>query len=202
MIPALIGLAASVAPSLVGMFAGDEAEELAGKVADAAKAVTGADSEEAAAQALQADPELLAEFRRHLADVELERYREDTKRLRAVNRTMGAEYGSNDAYVRRWRPTFGYAVALSWVVLFLALAAGAVWAVVARPQDAGAIIAALGQMVSATGMLWSVALAVLGVSVWQRSKDKRAARGAGGPDGQDAPGGLGDLAESWKDALR
>lgn len=72
----------------------------------------------------------------------------------------------DDAYVRRWRPTFGYAVALSWLVTMLAVA----WVVVHEPAQAPAIIAALLD----TTPIWGGALAVLGLSVVKRSQDKRA----------------------------
>lgn len=72
-----------------------------------------------------------------------------------------------DAYVRRWRPTFGYAVALSWLVTMLAVA----WVVVRDPAQAPAVIAALLD----TAPIWGGALAVLGLSVVKRSQDKRGA---------------------------
>lgn len=70
-----------------------------------------------------------------------------------------------DAYVRRWRPTFGYAVALSWLVMMLAVA----WVVVHEPARAPEVIAALLD----TTPIWGGALAVLGLSVVKRSQDKR-----------------------------
>lgn len=85
--------------------------------------------------------------------------------LRQINRTFRAEVQADDAYVRRWRPTFGYAVAAAWLATMTACA----WAVVSTPAEAPAIIAALVN----TSPIWAVALGVLGVSVVKRSQDKR-----------------------------
>lgn len=63
--PITIGMAlANLAPSLIKIFTGsDKAADVAGKVIDVAKAVTGAPSGEAALATLQADPNKLLEFR-------------------------------------------------------------------------------------------------------------------------------------------
>ncbi len=38
----------------------------------------------------------------------------ETARLAEVNQTVRAEYGSQDPFVRRWQPLFGYMIALTW----------------------------------------------------------------------------------------
>lgn len=113
-------------------------------------------------------PGQIAEANRHterMADLEAS-VTETT--LRQVNRTFRAEVAAEDAYVRRWRPTFGYAVALAWLATMVACA----WAVVTTPQEAPAIIGALVN----TSPIWAVALGVLGVSVVKRSQDKQGPR--------------------------
>ena len=113
-------------------------------------------------------PAQIAEANRHTERmVELENTL-DAVALRQINRTFRAEVTADDAYVRRWRPTFGYAVALAWLATMGACA----WAVVTTPAQAPAIIAALVN----TSPIWAVALGVLGVSVVKRSQDKE--RGA------------------------
>ncbi|MDF2183473.1 3TM-type holin [Grimontia hollisae] len=84
-------------------------------------------------------------------------------------RVMQAELASNDAFVRRWRPTFGYAMCLAWVLLFF----GVAFALVFHPAQAAAVINA----VVALTPLFSVALAVLGISIHKRSQDKQVAKG-------------------------
>ncbi len=86
--------------------------------------------------------------------------------------------------MRRWRPTFGYAVTAAWAAQMAAIA----WAVVAHPTDAPAILAAAASL----SAMWGVALAVLGVAVHERSRDKALAAG------QPAPG-LASLAAALLD---
>lgn len=92
-----------------------------------------------------------------------------TARLGQVNRTIRAEAASNDAYVRRWRPTFGYLVAVAWALQ----AGGIAWVMATQPEQAGS----LAQAVTALTPMWSVALAILGINVRERSKDKQVAAG-------------------------
>lgn len=109
-------------------------------------------------------PEQIAESNRHLermAEIESE---EATAALAQVNATFRTEARSEDAYVRRWRPTFGYVVALTWTLQMGALA----WAVVADPIQAPPVFEAAANM----SMMWGIALGVLGVAVHQRSRDK------------------------------
>jgi hypothetical protein len=113
-------------------------------------------------------PEQVAEANRHLERMTELESQEAQAFLAQVNDTMRSEIKSDDWYVRRWRPTFGYAMAVAWVVTMLALA----WAVVANPQQAPAIIAALVN----TSPIWGIALGVLGISVVKRSQDKAAGR--------------------------
>jgi hypothetical protein len=114
-------------------------------------------------------PEEVQEANRHLetiARIEAER---DQVVLSQINATMREETRSEDAYVRRWRPTFGYAVAVTWAVQ----TGGLTYAVVATPQYAGEILAALSNL----SIIWGVALSVLGVNVVKRSQDKAVAAG-------------------------
>ncbi|WP_339860348.1 3TM-type holin [Thalassospira alkalitolerans] len=110
-------------------------------------------------------PAQIAEANRHterMAELELTR---DAKVLATVNRTIRAEVQSEDAFVRRWRPSFGYAVALTWIMTMGSIAA----AIILTPLQAPAIIAALVN----TSPIWGIALGVLGVSVVKRSADKK-----------------------------
>jgi len=91
-----------------------------------------------------------------------------------VNTTMRTEARAEDAYVRRWRPTFGYVVALAWGGQMAALS----WAIVATPADVPAIVTAMGSL----SIMWGIALSVLGVAVHQRSRDKALAAGTA-PEG-------------------
>ena len=102
---------------------------------------------------------------------------------------MRAEVASEDRYVRRWRPTFGYAVSLALLIQAVGIVATCLYAAMASPASAGPVINALGSMVSALGAQWTVSLAVLGVNVAKRSQDKQVTAGQ-----QPGTGLLGALA--------
>ncbi|OAN50149.1 hypothetical protein A6A04_01695 [Paramagnetospirillum marisnigri] len=173
-----LGLAQFI-PGLIRWIGGDDrskAAALAEQAIGVAKTVTGRDSGEAALAAIRSDPALALALQQAWLAHELELSREETRQLAEINATMRAEAASGDAYVRRWRPTFGYAVAATWTATMAAVA----WAIVAEPTQAPSIIAALVN----TSPIWGIALGVLGVSVVKRSHDK--ARASGAPVG-DAP---------------
>jgi hypothetical protein len=115
------------------------------------------------------DPDQLVEANRHVARMAEIEARRDSRVLAQVNRTMRTEATSEDAYVRRWRPTFGYAVALAWT----AQTGGLTYAVVMTPQYAGELLAATTHL----SVIWGVALSVLGLNVAKRSQDKAVAAG-------------------------
>ena len=167
MIPALL---AQIGLPLLARLAGAGLEALDNPAAEAAaealRKVDGALGSGAVS------PDALAAANRRIEAAA--RSREAETALRAVNATMRAETRAEDAYVRRWRPTFGYAVTAAWAVQTGAIA----WAVVARPAEAPAILAAAASL----SAMWGVALAVLGVAAHDRSRDKALAAG------QPAPG--------------
>ena len=93
----------------------------------------------------------------------------DTNRIAEVNKTMRAEYAQEDKYVKRWRPTFGYAVCLTWLITWIAIT----YTVIFAPASAPLVLNAL----SSTTTLWGVALSILGINVWKRSQDKKVQSG-------------------------
>lgn len=131
----------------------------------AAKAAAGALAE--VGRALDGNaipPEQLAEAHRHLEQMAELESAEAQAALAQINQSLRTEAVSEDAYVRRWRPTFGYAVAATWTSTMTAIS----WAIIAEPVQAPAIIAALVN----TSPIWGIALGVLGVAVVKRSQDK------------------------------
>jgi len=110
-------------------------------------------------------------------------YEHDESNLKTVNETIRAELAQQDLYTKRWRPTFGYVVAGSWGIMWLAV----VLAIIFYPDRAPAVINALGNTV----MMWGPALAVLGVSVHKRSQDKQVAAG-------QVPSGIMDIFKRGK----
>jgi len=172
-----LGLA-QVVPGLIRWIGGAEssrAARIAEQAVNLARTVAGKESGEEAVAAVQADPALALRLQQAWLAHELALTQEESRHLAEINATMRAEAVSRDAFVRRWRPTFGYAVALTWTVTMGAVS----WAIVMTPARAAEIIAALVN----TSPIWGIALGVLGVSVVKRSHDKATASGAPLPEG-------------------
>lgn len=169
-------LVKSAAP-LVGSLLGTPAMGAAiGMIANA----LGSDADpEAIAKAMASDPEAMHKLRKleleHEASLKRMVLEAETARLGEVNRTMRAEAASNDAYVRRWRPTFGYLTAIAWAIQCVLIG----WSIVWEPENAGQV----AQAIAALTPMWGVALAMLGVNVAKRSHDKQVAAGQRPPDG-------------------
>jgi hypothetical protein len=93
-----------------------------------------------------------------------------------TGQTMRVEYGSTDPFVRHWRPMWGYVSAYAWAGEALAImggiAGGTAAALMGHAKAAGLVLGSLPMIIGSMAALWAIALAVLGVSVVQRSKDK------------------------------
>ncbi len=87
--------------------------------------------------------------------------------LEALHQTARTEIASSDPYVRRMRPTFGYMMALTWAAQMLGLA----YVIVFDTEKAGVVLAAM----SSLSAIWAMGLSVLGIYVYKRSEEKRAA---------------------------
>lgn len=148
-------LAAKFVPSIIGMVAGDNAEEKAEKVVDIARTITGIDEPESAMEALSRNPQTAILFQQAVMSYQLELAREDTKRIQAVNQTMQAEAKSEHWAQWLWRPFNGF---MFGITLF--------WNYVINETPAD-----IPQFVL---MAWA---AVLGVTAWHRGKEKIAAAG-------------------------
>ncbi|KFA99471.1 3TM-type holin [Vibrio sp. ER1A] len=170
----LIGSAAPIIGTVIGGPLG------AGIGAMVANELGVEDTPEAIEQALKSDPKALAKIKEleithktKLEELALEHAKIEaaTTQLQITeqNKTARTELASNDAYVRRWRPTFGYTLCFSWAISFLAIFIASV----VHPSSAAEII---GAFVALTP-LFSVALAVLGVNIHKRSLDKQTEKG-------------------------
>ncbi|MBN8123174.1 3TM-type holin [Vibrio vulnificus] len=85
------------------------------------------------------------------------------------HKLMVAELNSDDAYVRRWRPTFGYAVCLAWTSLFFGIAGLMLF----HPEFTEQAFTGAAKLTA----LFSVALTVLGLNIHKRSQDKQVSAG-------------------------
>ena len=131
-------------------------------------AKTASDALEKVGQALKdgaISPEQLAEANRHtekMTALELENYQNS---LSEINQSLRAEVASNDKYVRRMRPTFGYLMAFTWAAQMFGIA----YVIIFDTDKAGVVMAAMGNL----SAIWAVGLSVLGIYVYKRSEEKR-----------------------------
>lgn len=161
------------APIIGGILAGPAGAAVGGIVAS----VFGADPNdpEAIKRAIQADPqsavklaEIEATHKVRLQELALQaeqmRLEDDTARLREVNTTYRKEIASSDAYVRRMRPSAGYAA----ILIMLMITASICYVMLLAPESAGAV----SQMVLAFQIPLSGLLAIVGIATYRRSSEK------------------------------
>lgn len=110
-------------------------------------------------------PDQMAEANRHAEAMAEIKMKEFEASLSEVNQSLRAEISSQDKYVRRMRPTFGYLMAFTWAAQMFALA----YVIIFDTANA----AALMHGVAALSTIWAVGLSVLGVYVYKRSEDKK-----------------------------
>ncbi len=110
-------------------------------------------------------PEEMAEANRHAEKLAEMKMNEQQAAYEQVNESLRAEVVSNDKYVRRMRPTFGYLMAFTWAAQMFAIA----YVIVFRTHDTAYVLQAMESL----GMIWAIGLSVLGVYVYKRSEEKR-----------------------------
>lgn len=103
----------------------------------------------------------MREANRHIEEMASQ----DVKTLSEINASLRAEILSDDKYVRRMRPTFGYLMALTWAAQMLAVA----YIMVFETARASLVIEAIESL----SAIWAVGLSVLGIYVYKRSEDKK-----------------------------
>ena len=111
--------------------------------------------------------EQLSEVNRHAEAIAQAQSEEYKAAIEQVNASLRAEIASDDKYVRRMRPTFGYLMAVTWAAQMLAIA----YVIVFETAQAGVVMSAMASL----SAIWAVGLSVLGIYVYKRSEDKRGA---------------------------
>lgn len=112
-----MALAAEFAPMLIRQFAGDNAGDVADKVAGAAKVITGETDPAAQMAALQADKELAAAFRGKMADLEI-----GLARIDAADRDSARDMQqklASQGHATAWSPALLSAIILIGFTLML-----------------------------------------------------------------------------------
>ncbi len=94
--------------------------------------------------------------------------KEQEIQLTQINESLRNEIASQDLYVRRMRPTFGYLLAITWAAQMLGLA----YVIAFETDKAGVVLNAM----SGLSAIWAVGLSVLGVYVYKRSEEKKIGR--------------------------
>ncbi len=110
-------------------------------------------------------PEQLAEANRHAESMAMLQAEEAKAAYTQVNESLRAEVASDDPYVRRMRPTFGYLMAVTWTAQMLALA----YVMTFRTEQAYIVLRAMDSLAA----IWAMGLSVLGIYVYKRSEDKK-----------------------------
>lgn len=167
---------AKIGAPMLGTLIGGPAGTMAGAAAaDIVASALGVEATPAAIEkAIAADPDAavklrtaemnnaarLAELRAEVAIVG----------IREGNESYRTELKSDDAFVRRMRPTFGYVLSATWAAVFGAFA----WRVLNSPA---ADIVSMASAVAMLLPLFGTALTVLGVYISKRSDEKAVATG-------------------------
>lgn len=135
-------------------------------------AASALDDVEKAMQSGGIAPESVIEANRHIEKMLEIEAEENRVTLSEINQSLRAEIASEDKFVRRMRPTFGYIMALTWAAQMFGIA----YVIVFKTENAGFILSAM----SSLSAIWGVGLSVLGIYVYKRSEEKRGTAGAGG----------------------
>jgi hypothetical protein len=107
----------------------------------------------------------MVEANRHaeaMAEINMKQYEQS---LSEINQSLRAEIASEDKFVRRMRPTFGYLMAATWAAQMFGLA----YVIVFQTEKAAYILEGM----AALSTIWAVGLSVLGIYVYKRSEDKK-----------------------------
>lgn len=166
------------APLVGGLLGGPVGATVGGLVASALGVK---DDPDEVAKALKSDPQALIKIKRMENEQELKlremSYQAEQKQLSEINQTMRVEAQVDDKYVRRWRPTFGYAMTATWSLIVFTIFFCVIYTTIVHPQQLVDVVKALGSLVVDITLLFGIPMTVLGVSVKKRSDDKKVQSG-------------------------
>jgi len=179
-IPFIIQGLSALAPSVLGLLKKKSTASSAIEMISAtAQAITGESSDDKALEVLKNDPAKLAEYQQSVNKNTLDMYEAETARMDVLNQTIIADNANKDGYVRRMRPTFGYALVFCFVSVFITVTATAL---IVSVKDAVDLIGAYAKM----QWIFVAAFSAIGVYITGRTKEKTSLAGN--------LGGLGGLA--------
>ncbi len=123
--------------------------------------------------------EQMAEANRHAEKIAELKAREYETAMEEINQSIRAEVASEDIYVRRMRPTFGYLMAITWAVQMLGLA----YVLTFKTERAPEVLSSMESL----STIWAVGLSVLGIYVYKRSEEKKILGSVFGPKAPSTP---------------
>jgi hypothetical protein len=107
----------------------------------------------------------IVEANRHAQEIAKIYADENKEALNVINKTIQLELQSEDKFISRMRPTFGYVLALTWFAQMMAVA----YIIVFKTGIAYLVL----QAVESLSVIWTIGLSVLGIYVYKRSDEKR-----------------------------
>lgn len=163
-----MGLAQFV-PQLAKWITGsDKAEQVAQKAIDIAKSVTGAHTGDEAVKALQANPDLVLQYRKAVLDQEVSFQTLAVQNAGDINTTMRAEAAAEHWPTYSWRPYIGFSFGTLGIVggITAAIAYIGVMFFSVKPE----VLSYLPGMLGAEAAIMATMAPVLGVASWFRGK--------------------------------
>lgn len=165
-IPLIIQGLSMLVPAVSGLLKKDStASKTIEMLSTTAMAITGAGTVDMALEALKSDPAKLAEYKQSVNDHAATMYEAENDRIEIANKTYRIELASKDWYVRRMRPTFGYALVYCILVMFTSVA---VTAIAKGTDDAVDLIEAYAKM----KWIFVAGFATISVYINNRTKEK------------------------------
>lgn len=163
-----MGLAQFV-PQIIKWIGGDKAGTVAQKVVTVAQQVTGKPSGDQALAAIQADPNLMLQFRKALLDQEEQIDQFAAQNAADINKTIQAEAASEHWPTYSWRPAIGFATAFTIAAVALVVVVAYAGVILAK-RDPTALSYIPAMIGAVAALLGAGAMPVLGIASWYRGK--------------------------------
>lgn len=146
----------------------DKAEQVAQKAIDIAQAVTGQPTGDLALKALQADPNLVLQYRKAVLDQEVTFQTLAVQNAKDINVTMQSEGASNHWPTYSWRPYIGFC--FGTLALQCGLTVFVAYSGVMFFNAKSEILSYLPGMLGAEAAVMATMAPILGVASWFRGK--------------------------------
>ena len=160
---------AGIVPGIARWLAGDKAGDVAEQAVEAARRIAGVDDPDEALSRIRKDPELQIRLQQAMAPVIEAQYEAEARQIAEINATIRAELVSRSAFKSGWRPAFGWAVVMTWLMQMVSVS----YVIVTDVTESVKLINAMASL----SFMWSLALGVLGINISKRSQDKMVAAG-------------------------